>query len=232
MAGGKLIRVPRRKRTKRTKRSIPRAILSGFPKKKLVKLRYCQEFSLNSGAGGYDQKIFRVNGLNDPDQQIGGHQPKGFDEWAKIYSHYTVMSSKIEARMVYKSVANAVPAYTGILLDTNTSGVSVFSGPEDALESRLVGKNWHLTGYYDSGELSTRMPASLRKSFNCKKFFGIKDPQDGNSYSALITSNPSQEAYFIVFQMPVGNGDPGEQAYMVTIDYVAEFRDPLVLLGS
>lgn len=101
------------------------------------------------------------------------------------------------------------------------------------LESKLVGKNWKVTGsYYVNSGQSGRGPSNLSKTFNTKRFFGIVNPQDGNAYSALVTASPAQDAFFALYQYSVGGNNPGVQDYIVTIDYDVEFRDPKQLSGS
>ncbi len=207
-------------------------VLSGFPMKKMVRLRYCQEVQLNAGAIGFAQQLFRCNSCFDPDFTGIGHQPKGYDEWASIYDHYTVMSSTIEAVRVSTSNSNVPNAVAGILLDTSTTGVTSYSGLTDLLESKLVGKGWNLTGQASAISGASTRRKELRKSFNSKRFFGIKNPQDGSSYSASISANPAQDAYFVLWNYSIDSNDPGEQAYIVTIDYTVEFRDPKSLSGS
>lgn len=203
--------------------------LSGFPKKKTVKLRYCQEITLNSAITGFDSHLFRANSAFDPDYTGTGHQPKGFDEWSTVYSHYTVMGSRMEVKILPSTTANVIPSVNGILLDTSTTGVAQFVNLPDLLESKLCGKNWHVGGSLYNGQNRNPGKYAMVKNFSSRKFFGIKDPQDGNSYSATTVANPTQQAYFVVWQYSIASNDPGILSYMVTIDYIIEFRDPLSL---
>ena len=47
---------------------------------------------------------FGVNCLYDPYLSVGGTQPLYFDQLAAIYSHYTVMKSRIKVTMIPNTV--------------------------------------------------------------------------------------------------------------------------------
>lgn len=57
------------RRMPRTRIMLP---VGGFPSKLMVKLRYCQTFTLNAGIGSYAVQEFRANSLYDPDFTGGG----------------------------------------------------------------------------------------------------------------------------------------------------------------
>ena len=104
----------RRKPRWRKRRQNPRKILplAGFPKQKLVKLRYVQELEIVTPTSGLSNSVpFVANGAYDPYYPIGGHQPKGFDQWMAVYSHFNVLGSKIYGNVLsFNSLGAAVRA--------------------------------------------------------------------------------------------------------------------------
>ena len=124
-------RYKRRRRVYRLKRKRYRKarnlVLGGFPKTKIVKLRYVQEITLNSASGVYDVHSFRANSLFDPDYNGVGHQPSNFDRWMEIYNHYTVVGSKITAKyMPSTNPSSNAGGYFGIMLtDDSTTMATV-----------------------------------------------------------------------------------------------------------
>ena len=63
-----------------------------------TKLRYVERIemlpaSLTSSVGF----TFRGNGIQDPYAGIGGHQPRGFDQFMAIYETFTVLASSCKA---------------------------------------------------------------------------------------------------------------------------------------
>ena len=75
---------------------IPR-FLADMPAIKYARLRYV---SFNNTAGPSVNSIvireYRINSLYDPDYQVGGHQPTGFDEMMKQYEKFTVLKTYVQ----------------------------------------------------------------------------------------------------------------------------------------
>lgn len=218
----------RRRRQARPRKSLP---LSGFPSKKLVKLRYVDTgLILDAGVGLIAQDIYRANSVFDPYQPAGGHQPMGFDQWALIYNKYTVISAKMTMKYATLSVTNLTPGRFGILLSSVTAGTTDFTSINSLLESKLTGMNVKQCGAFTYG---TQRQPQVSKSFNAKRFFGKKDVVDGSANSALVNTNPGNEAYFIPWVSAVNNTqNPGAMNFDIYIDYVVQFSDPKTLDGS
>ncbi len=204
-------------------------LLEGFPKQKLVKLRYCEEVTMDPSVGASSSINFGANTLWRPNITTPqAHDPMGFDQWAQIYTKYTVLGAKCTMKPVTTTSANVIPGYYGILLTTNSGGVAQFTTIENILESKLV------TRPKSAGIQSAYLPGNpvAVKRFSSKKFFGIKNPQDGSAYSALTTAHPTQLAYFNVWAASIQGNDPGIQNYLITIEYIALMHDPVTLDGS
>ena len=90
----------RSRRTARRQQPMLALGRSPIPDKSLVKLRYCQRCAINPAAGVTNSYLFRANSLFDPDLTGTGHQPLGFDEWAKFYRRYCVLGSKITVQAI------------------------------------------------------------------------------------------------------------------------------------
>lgn len=225
----------RRRRRKGTRsgnrlpRYAPRALLSGFPKSQLVKLRYVSEISLNSGIT-YASHTYRANGCFDPDQSGIGHQPMLFDQWSQIYNRYTVFGAKITVRYTPDSTTNAIPPYVGVILSNETDPLSTFTSTHNILESKLIGKNWIVPGA--TRQLQNPFQNKVAHNFSTRKWFGVKDPNDGASLSAITTADPAKLAYFNVWAASNHGNDPGSIPLLVTIDYIVLFRDPETIDGS
>ena len=108
---------PSRKRGKTSKKrnarvSVPRNKL-GFPQQIKTTLRYAMrtEFALPTN-GTYTCKL-RANDLFDPEFALGGHQPRGFDDFMNIYDKFTVTGSKITASFMYEGYTG--PSVKGLL---------------------------------------------------------------------------------------------------------------------
>ena len=64
-----------------------------MPKTKVVRLKYVEFFSSNTGTAVPAVKYFSANGCYDPYISGTGHQPRGFDQWTAFYDHYCALRS-------------------------------------------------------------------------------------------------------------------------------------------
>lgn len=209
-----------------------RAILSGFPDRQLVKLRYSQEVTLDPGPGGISQHIFRANSLYDPDFTGIGHQPYLYDQWSEVYSHYCVLGSRMTATLVTVNTLNQDPGYYGILLSDDTNGTTNFTSIDNVFESKLSSNPWRMSGSANTIQASNYKSSALSRNFSAKKFFGVKNVNDGDAYTALTGANPAKIAYFCLWNASIATNDPAPSVYRIVIDYIALMSKANVLPGS
>lgn len=228
----------KRKRTYKRKSTINRPILSGFPVKKMVKLRYVDTgVNLDAPGGGIAQTVYRANSILDPYQPTGGHQPMGMDQWSVIYNKYTVLGAKITMEWSPLTAANIVPGRYGVLLSSDTAGTSDFTSINNLMESKLVGRNIRTFGVvYNANDVKKN---SITKTFSAKKFFGKVNVVDGSANTGetgdgiLTGTNPGNEVFFIPWAAAMASGqDPGVATFTIIIDYIVMFSDPRTLDGS
>lgn len=223
-------RKPRRRRRKANPRR--RMVLSGFPSRKRVKLRYTDAtITIDPGAGLTASNVFRANSVYDPDFTNTGHQPMGFDQWAVIYSRYTVLGAKITVKQVATTASNLTPGFMGITLSTESDPLGNFSSINNVLESKLTSP-YISVGPIRNASGSGKTDPTITKYFSARKFFGKKDLQDGNSTSAVVTTNPSDTAYFAVWLASIDGNNPSSMSFCVIIDYIVDFHEPKTLDGS
>lgn len=235
VASRKYARRRRRRRRPYSRRRrysrVPRPVLSGFPTKKLVKLRYVDTgINLDAPAGGMAYTVYRANSVYDPYQLTGGHQPMGYDQWAEIYNKYTVIGSKCTMIFHPTAASNLTPGRFGLMISSDTAGTSHYTTINNLLESKLVGSNHRMFGPYDSSAISK---SSVVKTFSPRRFFGKADVVDGSANTAAVTTNPGNEAYYIPWVASIASGqDPSVATFTVQIDYIVQFSDPKNLDGS
>ncbi len=110
---------PRRKRRKVARRRKHRIGQTLIPKTKMVSLVYSGTFTLGNEDSALGHLI-HANGMYDPDQAIGGHQPLGFDQWMAFYYHYEVISSKITFWIETAKEIDNSGTYATLRIDNNT----------------------------------------------------------------------------------------------------------------
>lgn len=217
-------RRPRRRRAK-VPRNLP---LSGFPKQKMVRLRFCQEFSLASGVSVSSTKSFNANGMYDPDVSIGGNQPRGFDEWMSIYNHFNVVGSIIKVKATGGSNDAFVWGVTRVAAPGYMSGRGLY----DILETRMQKGMGTITG--DTTYLNTtpRNKVQVAK-YSQKRQHGA----NATSRSDLIgsnTANPTEHTVFDVWICPTLEAGINVRTgfFLVQIDFIALLTEPKPLPTS
>lgn len=210
---------------RRRRRRIPRTLANIVPDSHIVKLRYVDIVSLDAATGLNSTHVFRANSIYDPDYTGIGHSPMGVNEWSNMYLHYNVLGSKCTAQFTATGVNSSADAcMVGILLKAEPGNITL---PTDIMEQSKSGYSF-LTGQNGIGV------KKIRKGFSCKKFFGLKDVADNRAIvGAGFGSNPSEAAYFQVYQCAMGAADnPRPVDVVVTIEYIVQFTERKTLAQS
>lgn len=218
-----------RKRPYRKKKKkynmIPRIRLGGFPQKQLVRLRYVQTASYNAGAGAYSLLEYRANSLFDPNKTGVGHQPSNYDVWAGIYEKYTVLGAKCTSVWVPTTGTTLNPPallVQALSHDGSTISTAHATGGVDAI---IEQPDCHVSRTY-MGSSANKSPMLIQK-YSAKRFHGVKDVNDVDSLTALVTANPDEEAIFEVAAVsPDNTVDPVSVHIRTTIEYIVMFKEP------
>jgi len=196
--------------------------LGGFGNKKLVKLRYVEEFQLDTGLASTLTQIYRANSVFDPNFTWVGHQPMMFDGWATLYNRYVVFGSRASCVYTPSEVKDNTTAYYGFFLSSDPSFPSVSMQPSQILEQRNTGR-YRIAGAYNSAQ--NIGPRAVFKKFSAKKYFGVSDVKDNEHLGALVTTNPLNPAYFIFWCSSVQGDNPPVLGFKITIDYIVQFSE-------
>lgn len=211
----------------RTLRPSYRALSSagGFPPvSKLVHLRYSESFTLDAGMGTIASYAFRANSLYDPNYTGTGHQPMFFDQWAALYQHYNVVSSKITWESI-PTENTATPYVLSLSLDDD--------GAHAATSSTELGERPNTVSKLFPCRSDGHKCYVLTQTFSMKKFFGVKDVLNGaDKFGAAYNANPTEVAMFILSYCSAGAVDPAAIWNRVTIDFAVRFSEPKDIGGS
>lgn len=215
----------RSRRTNRNYRAMRSVsyVPSGLPKQRITKLRYCESIQRTTTSGVLDRYVYRANGAYDPNQSGTGHQPFGFDQWASLFNHYTVLGAKITVRTVAITNASAVPLHTGLYLGDGTSTpYTLYTQFQEAKKGSfriMLGS---------IGEKSYRNTST----FSAKKYFGVKDVMDNQNLRATVLTVPAEEAYFHIWVQAADLAATATVRHDVTIDYIIKFTEPKDIASS
>lgn len=214
---------PRRKAPPRPR--LPRPF--AWEKSKLVSLKYTEEFTLNPGTGAIGRYTFRANGMFDPNYSGTGHQPYSFDQIMGLYSHFTVVGSKI----TLQNVESSTSTYGGLL------GVTLHAASDDLtglVLHNIVEHPGTGVAFMSGHQLAASVRESrISKNFSAKKFFGLPDIIGKADYRGDQTHDPIEQAYFTCWYACSGDGvDPAACQLLATIEYLAVFTEPRTLNSS
>jgi len=211
----------RKRRTHRPSKSL---VLTGFPKQKVVKMRYVQEVLIQTPGNGLSKSVpFVANGVYDPYYPIGGHQPKSFDQWMTLYNNYNVLGSKASARMMSSSSQDFAWGVARTPTPNELDGKTL----EYILECRM-NKGYTIAGNYSN---NNNMPTSTTRSitYSQKSQHG-KNATNTSELIGTVSSNPSELTIFELWCCPSSNDFETKYVkFVMTIDYVVLFTEQRVL---
>ncbi len=207
--------------TKRRRTVAPGPKKSGIvPDKKISTLRYVLQYNELVG-DTISSAGFRANGCFDPEIAIGGHQPRGFDQFMTLYHKYVVLSSTISARASCRSAKESC-ALSIALVDParNNNDVTFNDLVENNPRTTRIG-HWHP----DGGRMGF-----VRSRVNVAKFLnrrgGIADDLDLQGTAAL---DPTKQLHYFVNLINSGTAgsDVGLVDLIVTLTYRVMFLQPV-----
>lgn len=202
-----------RKRRRRRKRARNRPVQT----LKLYKvLRYSDNSqSISSFAGNVAVVVFSANNCFDPEVALGGHQPRGFDQYMALYDHFVVVGSKIKVWIQADSAASR-PAIAGI---TVRDTANILSSPNAYLES----PNTITKSLADIGGSSNRL---LTMKVNPNRFLGIPKPLSEDKVEGSATAGPTDQVFYHLWLYDSAGQISSDFNYSYQIDYATVFKEP------
>lgn len=181
--------------------------------------KYIEKVSLNPGVAGVPGTyVFSANGMYDPNITGVGHQPRGFDQLMLLFDHYHISESMIKVTFM------AGASTTASLI----CGIQLQDGPtaESDMIQALEGRNTTYVGLSRNG--GGAKSATLK--FNSNSFFNRNGGVD--SLRGNISSNPNDQAYFVVFAQPTYAVDAQGIDVVVELIFNADLTEPNNLAAS
>lgn len=209
-------------RTKAFKPGRLNNISFGFPKTKVVRMRYCTNEKKNLTLGRL-QLQWRANGLFDPDATGTGHQPMGYDQWSAFYNHFIVLGSQISC-----TVSGSDSSETGSLaINMCLSDDQTVPNTISTLVEEGRGTTQMQGGF---NAIGTR---TVRGKYSAKKFFNIKDVKDNRAtLGAQGGADPSDQAIFTLTVEDPALNTTSDISVLTVIDYIVLMSEPKDLTPS
>lgn len=182
-------------------------------------MRYVEAQTLDPGVGSMAVLNYSANDAQDPYQGVGGHQPLGWDQWSAFYNHYVVVGARIKVQFSNESWSTG---NSQVMCGINLSDDLTISSSPTALAEQ------NLTKYKLLRVGSNQNQVVAYKNYSARKFFNITDIKDNfDRLGALVSTGPTEKAYFNVFAGSIiGSDDAPQINILVTIDYIVDFSEP------
>jgi len=230
---------------------VPRNKLA-FPTSMKTKLRYTERVELLPGSSttsvGY---TFRGNGIYDPYAGVGGHQPRGFDQYMAIYQTFTVSGSSCKASFQYEYYDGPTQASVSAYNNLIQCRQDPTTAPEEcpALSSVIVGirkaSSTFLTDSVanqlekDKMVHASLVPTAAAKNLSMKgttkEFFGKTALTGSSGFTGSDSADPTEQWLWHVW---CGRASDNVQSDLVrivafvTLEYDVIFTEPKQLTQS
>jgi len=180
---------------------------------------FANALSTGSSLNLFGSYIYSMNGLYDPNQQLGGHQPMGFDIAMLMYEHYTVTRSQATIRFFNKTTG---PIIVGAYLSPDATPVASVN---DMIENQLAVSKQSETASA-GGEVVVNIGVDVAR-YNGKSIINEDD------YRGDILSQPAEQVYLILFAYSMdGANNNTNVPFEIEIMYRAKFTEPRKQVGS
>ncbi len=190
----------------------------------LVTLPYVWRGVMNAAAGGVDTQLFNINSLFDPDRTGAGSQPNGFDQWAALYSRYTVFSC--DWNVTAMAVVSTSDIGGGIMTAAVARTTAVGSTPSDIIACSDQWRAYSATG---GGPAAV----TIKGSTYIPNLMGHKYKVGEALFSALTSASPTNTCILIV--QSCGSNDavnPGDVSVTVKLSFKAVLSEAIRLTES
>ena len=215
-----------------------------------TKLRYCDSVDLTPNSASINSVAYLANGLFDPQVAVGGHQPRGLDEFLEIYKKFTVTGATISVTFSFEGYLGATPAgaATGgpdqrVKYVSMSSSTDVYAIPAAVCivqPSTLASMSGTVEEVQEMEKTRWKtmapvgQPVVVSHGLRCSDFFGKDFLVGSDGYTGNASSDPTNKLYFHVSAGMQTNEYPQTQKIRanICITYDAVFTEPNPLSAS
>jgi hypothetical protein len=163
----------------------------------------------------YDHRVFRGNGLFDPDASGIGHQPFGFDQWCSatsFYTRYRVLASTIRIKFINEI---AIGAFVAVYPSQASGAPATWGNAAEVPRS--------VTGYV--GPASGYPITQITNTCSTRQMFGYKDITQEDLLSSLYSADPPLQWFWNTYLWVADETTHAVYAFSVEVHYDVEFYD-------
>lgn len=225
---------------------VPRNKLA-FPQAIRTKLRYCDRItSLPDSTTGILQIPYLANGMFDPQVSLGGHQPRGFDQFMNQYEVFTVHGSTLAITWMYEYYSGPTVDGTEPNELVQTMGQIVDTpGLPPVMLGLHKGVNQLAAGTFqeqmEKDRTSWRCITSktgavtMKQSMKTSDFFGTTGDLTGREgFTGTDAEDPTNKVYWEIFTQHVAETNAADIRLVgyLCIEYDCTFSEPIALGAS
>lgn len=183
------------------------------------KLKYVDKFNTSTVSGIYNEQLFNLNSLFDPDRTGVGHQPLGFDQLNVIYQRYRVLKTSYRLTMVNSDQTGSIALVTAVNNST-ASLASVAYALEEGYSSFRI-----RNAFADPNIISATV---VLNSLTGNSLIAYRSD---DAYAALVTASPT-ELMILHIGLEGTTALSASVQYYIEMEFDCEFWDPLQLAQS
>lgn len=192
----------------------------GIPETFRTRLIWNQMVSLTPPASGNASYAVRMNGVFDPQYNLGGSQPNYWDQLANLYGRYNVKGAKITCTFSLPTQTTSDGPY-----------IVGINGSRNPVSSSVTGSI--LTGAPNTGYKILSQggnPVLVTATYSPKL---LTDGQDSDAVGAPINATPVREWLSNVFVTNnTTQATPNVVICMITVEYLVDFFEMFNIIDS
>ena len=185
--------------------------------------------------------------MYDPDVSLGGHQPRGFDEFMKTYQTFTVKGSRVSCTFMYEgyngptkvsTTGNLIQSITDGMTDQTAAASPVVCGMQKSADALTAGtgqeqieKDRTTWGFFNPSTGGKTLKTACRVS----DFYGKAALTGSEGYTGSVSADPSEKVFYHIWCGRVSDDYPDGNCKVVgyvTIEYDCVFTEPKTLNAS
>jgi len=156
----------------------------GFPRRLYIAHKYVSIDTFTCTTGALAQRLFRCNGMFDPDLTGTGHQPMYFDNLGAIYDHYTVVKSRCKFTVTANNTMANPCVITSYVDDDANPAATIAASEMAGSVTRVMVPN-------------TGAPVIITKDWSARSTFG-GDPLANDNLQGTPAADPTEQSNFVL----------------------------------
>lgn len=206
-----------------------------MPDRTFIKLVYADNLSVSPTAFGatMGQVLYKGNGLFDPQVALGGHQPRGFDEWCGgdgigWYKRFRVHGSKINVRFQGKGDTSNVDNGPMLGLCPHQDAANAAALLSNSPRMIIASEYPYFRLFWPRNLVQANCgQGSAKHFFSTAKMFGVGKQQvkDDISYAGDTGTDPAKTWLWGIYGQWTDEGHTLGIQIQIKVTYYVEFFD-------